>query len=270
MFCALKRALKKSPKVRSAYDSFRIWSLNAAIREQNLSEWLPDLRKLVPDISDQYTNAPVNTEYLELKVRGLHAFQVRLVIRQMEHGAFYIDVGDSSGTHALYLRNVWGEQISLNVDPKAIERIRAKGLVAHWRDIEAGWRRWLFHGQKVTAMFEVLEHLENPVSALRRIRQEMEPDCLVVTVPYVRRSRIKRRGAAGNPENTHLFELCPADWGEIFRRAGWEVAEERTYFQYPGWMPFLAPYWRLFDFEGFWGAVLKIERKGENDSDRHI
>jgi hypothetical protein len=59
-------------------------------------------------------------------------------------------------------------------------------------------------------------------------------------------------------ENTHYFELCPSDWKLIFQHAGWIVAFDQIYYQYPqiGLFRLLKSTWKKNDFEGFYGAIL--------------
>src|SRR3990167_4669052 len=87
------------------------WSLRAALREQGLWSMYRYLEGVVPDITDQYTTFRVDTDYLRLKVRALHAFQMSLVraalnIRgsRQEPTSYVVDIGDSAGTHTQYLR----------------------------------------------------------------------------------------------------------------------------------------------------------------------
>jgi len=60
-------------------------------------------------------------------------------------------------------------------------------------------------------------------------------------------------------ENTHIFELSPEDLQLLFKFAGWSVVFERIYLQYPRkhWLRITKNYWRMFDFEGFYGVILK-------------
>ncbi len=60
-------------------------------------------------------------------------------------------------------------------------------------------------------------------------------------------------------ENTHIFELSPEDLQLLFKFAGWSVVFERIYLQYPKkhWLRITKRYWMMFDFEGFYGVILK-------------
>lgn len=90
---------------------------------------------------------------------------------------------------------------------------------------------------------------------------------MVVTVPYLRRSRVglhnlrlgmKREVFA---EDEHIFEFNPEDWALLLLHSGWKVMHSQTYFQYPRRFPGLnnifSWFWRKTDFEGFWGVILE-------------
>jgi hypothetical protein len=247
------------------------------------------LRSLVPDVSQQYSTSSIDTEALEWRIRGLHAFQVTLALKAIDEilrtpgssessaAPFTIaDIGDSAGTHVLYLNALLGSDqrfanrgvrsVSVNLDPVAVAKIRSKGLPAilcaaeqlHEHDMRAD----LF------ISFETLEHLKDPVSFLDTVSRDSRCDWFALTVPYVRRSRVGlhyirlRQKQPTTAESTHMFELSPVDWRLIFLHSGWKVADESIFLQYPRWSPFhvLRPFWRTFDFEGFYGVVLRRDR----------
>ena len=97
------------------------------------------LAKIVPDISDQYSGSEMQGPYWQLKVRAMHAFQTTLMLKALaglrRKRLTVVDIGDSAGTHMIYLTKLAGEgieleTISVNLDPKAVEKISAKGLKA--------------------------------------------------------------------------------------------------------------------------------------------
>ena len=125
---------------------------------------------------------------------------------------------------------------------------------------------------EVFLLFETLEHLLDPIGFLRSIR-EPNSEYFVLTVPYVKSSRTgfsQIRNESDHrkitPENTHIFELSPQDWELIFRFTGWEVEYRRIYKQYPWWSKIFLVHliWRAFDFEGFYGVVLKRSESNNN------
>jgi hypothetical protein len=116
------------------------------------------------------------------------------------------------------------------------------------------------------SVFETLEHLPDPIGFLKAIGAVVD-DRLVLSVPYVRRSRVglqylSKAWPAGDVptiENVHMFELCPDDLRKIFQHAGWRVEREQIFKQFPVWSPtgvLLSIYWRLTSFEGFYFASL--------------
>lgn len=264
-----------SPRQRASLRSFventQIQSIRQALKEQGLSELYNHLVEIVPDIRYQYTSHELETEYLCVKVRALHTFQVSLVQRalallQVEPAETLtvVDIGDSAGTHIQYLRGLYKNlrSLSVNIDRLAVDKIRQKGLEAiHARAEET--ERYNINPD-IFLLFETLEHLLSPIHILRSLTQVDTCRMFVITVPYVAQSRIGlqyiRRGTRdiAVPERVHIFELCPDDWQLIFQLSGWKVLQSRIYLQYPKWHPlyFTKVYWRVHDFEGFYGAVL--------------
>ena len=155
--------------------------------------------------------------------------------------------------------------MSVNFDPIAIEKIREKGLKAILCRAEE------LHLQKdgiITDIFlsyEMLEHLFNLIEFLHTMALKSRCEYFVVTVPYVSSSRIGLHQLRNNSknaifaENTHIFELSPAEWKLIFQFSGWKVVYEKIYKQYPKSFPlyFTKFIWRKFDFEGFYGVILE-------------
>src|SRR5437870_3616576 len=113
--------------------------------------------------------------------------------------------------------------------------------------------------------FEMLEHLPSPIHFLQSLSEKTTCKAFVVTVPYVAQSRVglhhirQNRPDRCTPENTHIFELCPADWRLLFLHAGWSVKKEMLYLQYPRFhaLRVMRTLWKRLDFEGFWGAILQ-------------
>jgi len=260
-------------------------SIKSAIKEQGLEKYLIQLEKIVPDITDQYSTFKIDNNYLRIKVRALHAFQVDLVLRAIKN--YYkpsetntvIDIGDSSGTHISYLKlfipellgDNEGEKwrfISVNLDPVAIEKINNRGGHAILCRAEQLKERGIT--ANIYLSFEMLEHLYDPIKFLKDISTACSKELFILTVPYVSRSRVGldyirqgRVNAIVTPENTHIFELSPYDWKLIFLHSGWEVVEERIYRQYPRKSIFgvTRPLWKKLDYEGFYGAILRVNSK---------
>ena len=267
---AIPAAVKK--QLRSWLVYLQSMSLRMALREQDLWGLYDQLGRLVPDLKKQYTSFDIDSDYLLLNVRGLHAFQIALVndaIRSpcgSDKPTALVDIGDSAGTHIRYLQELHKDKelrcLSVNVDKEAVRRIREKGLEAILSRAEDLSSLGVDGG--IFISFEMLEHLPNPILFLRNLSYHTSCQALVITVPYVFRSRVglhqirKNMRKPHNPENTHIFEFCPDDWRLLFRHAGWAIKSERVYLQYPKRSMFrlMKVVWRRLDFEGFWGAIL--------------
>jgi SAM-dependent methyltransferase len=262
----------------ATYQYLSTTSIEAAIKEQGLAELCQQLRKINPDVRDQYSGSFDEIEfarYWEKKMRGLHAWQVRSVQESLDHiggeNIVISDIGDSSGNHATYLKALArpgqiSNVISVNLDPIAVDKINKKGgeaILSRAEDLD-------LHGIKVDFFmsFETVEHLTDPVRFLHSLATKGHAEYLFMSVPYRRKSRFGgthlRQTDAALPEklsaeSVHIFELCPEDWLLLARFAGFKPVFTRFYFQYPKHSPLrlLAPMWRKLDFEGFFGVLLR-------------
>lgn len=257
------------------YERVAKFSINSSLVENGMLPLVKRLKSIVPDLSRQYSfGMEQYNDYADLKMRGMHAFQCSLmltVINDMsDMSLIVVDIGDSSGTHMMYLKELTKDKfnidtISVNLDPKAIERIKARGLKAiHCRAEE------LSLGDKKVDLFtsfEMVEHLHNPAIFFRRLAKKSTCSKMLVTVPYQKKSRVGLYYIRANSikpihaEEEHIFELSPEDWTLLFKHSGWKVAYSKVYYQYPRKIPFLksilAAFWRMNDHEGFWGAILE-------------
>ncbi|MFC1807522.1 hypothetical protein ACFL0T_04055 [Candidatus Omnitrophota bacterium] len=251
-------------------------TLKRAAKEQGLNGLVSDLEKIVPNITEQYSLFKVNTPYLRSKIRNMHAFQISLVdkiVRGFKEPAI-VDIGDSSGTHLQYLKRLYPgvKCLSVNLDAGAVAKIREKGLEA----INTRAENLCNHNIRtdIFLCFEIFEHLMNPCKLFYDLSSKTNAKYLIVTVPYLKRSRVglhqirvesKRVMTA---ENVHILELSPKDWKLLALFSGWRVTSEEFYLQYPKrhWLRITKPYWKRKDFEGFWGAILE---KDTSASDRY-
>ncbi len=261
----LRAKLKNIKWIKSLYDSFRMSSIWLASKQQRLDR--KELERIIPDISDQYNTSVLDTKYLNLKVRAVHAFQIDLVKRTCKDNYYISDVGDSSGNHIIYAEYFFKNlsSTSVNVDSKAIRKINSKGLHAE----KANAEEYVEYAAKVdlTFLFQTLEHFENPISFLKKAKNHTK--YMIITVPYLKNGRVGFHHLRsknhpfwkGCPEDVHYYELSPKDWKLIFEFIGWKVEHEIIYYQYPRWIPIISwllkRYWRKFDFEGFYGMILK-------------
>lgn len=249
-------------------------SLRHALQEEQSVEMVAKLIGIVPDIDGQYSMTRERTDSWKLKMRGLQAFQVTMLLRALQpfpaRKVTVVDIGDSAGTHMLYLKEIVREQvevdtISVNLDPRAVEKIKARGLAAilcRAEDLDLpGIDIDLF------TSFEMVEHLHNPAIFFHRLARKSTGKKILITVPYVKTSRVglhhvrQRSREVIFAEDEHIFELCPEDWTLLMLHSGWKVIHSEIYYQYPRQWPiisrFMAYYWRMRDYEGFWGAILE-------------
>lgn len=256
----------------------RINSIRAAVREQNLLPIYRQLTEKVSDITHQYTSFDINTEYLETKVRAQHSFQIALanealqsIVSSPEDGLTIVDIGDSAGTHIQYIKGLHQDRnlrcLSVTIDSEAVRRIKEKGMEAICASAED--LPSLSIDADMFLSFQMLEHLMNPCEFLQRLSEATNCQAFVITVPYRAHSRVglyhirydQKRNV--NPESTHIFELSPEDWRLIFRHSGWAIQADRVYLQYPKrsmFRYFWKRFWRHYDFEGFYGAILKPDK----------
>ena len=277
MYKALARSLRNLGfDPRGLYLWLSRVSLDAAIREQRLEALCDRLRAAVPDLADQYTHGVPPREYAaywERKMRGLHAFQVQGVLDALDtvpgDGLVIADIGDSSGNHARYIKAVApagkvARVVSVNLDPVAVEKIRAKGgevVLSRAEDLDLS-----AIGPDLVCLFETLEHLTDPPRFLHRLATAGAAHVLI-SVPYRRDSRfggshlrtpVHEMPERLSAEQVHVYEFSPEDWMLLARFAGYRPVFRRLYRQYPVRFPLrlTASLWRHLDFEGFVVALL--------------
>lgn len=256
-------------RLRRAKEELFLRSLRAAGREQGLEELALKIAAL-GGVEEQYTTNKIDSEYLRWKVLLQNAFQIALAAPEMpKDGGLVADIGDSSGRHLTALKTLVpgcrASFLSVNLDPVAVEKAKARGLEAVCARAEDLAARGI--NAEVFLLFEILEHLPDPFHFMHDLSVKSSCRSLVVTVPYVRRSRLGLHHIRTNmtekfgAERVHLLELSPEDWRLLFLHTGWRVRSERTYLQYPRLGPLraTAAAWRRYDFEGFYGAVLELD-----------
>jgi hypothetical protein len=269
------------------------FSVKWASWQQNLQSLSEKITNIEPDISDQETSGmDTFNDYWDLKRRTLQAFQCQMMLESLkvEKSATLkvVDIGDSSGRHMKYLRELTKNErqvqaLSVNLDPRAIKRIEARGgkaLLCRAEDLTLNEPVHLF------TTFQMVEHLHNPSIFFRRLALRQDQSRLLVTVPYLRNSRVglhyvrSPNNQNQYAEDVHVFELSPEDWKLLMRFAGWKPVFEKIYYQYPKNIPVVSAllrlFWKRFDYEGFWGVLLEKDTKlshqykdwpGENSTD---
>jgi 2-polyprenyl-3-methyl-5-hydroxy-6-metoxy-1,4-benzoquinol methylase len=248
------------------------FSINMAVIENGYAPLLKKLRAIQPDISDQESSGKESfNDFWELKRRTLQAFQCSLMLNalnSMPYGKLtVVDIGDSAGTHMLYLKELLRDKfdidtISVNLDQRAIDKIKAKGLKAllcRAEELDLGDRK-----VDLFTSFQMVEHLHNPSIFFRRLAKKTSCNKIVVTIPFMKISRVGLlpvRNKIMFAEDVHIFELSPQDWTLLILHSGWRIAHSEIYYQYPKNIPFiswlLSWFWKETDFEGFLGLILE-------------
>lgn len=246
-----------------------IKSLNAAAKEQGLAGLADKLKKIVPDIKEQYSTFKIDNAYLETKARCQHAFQISLVNRIIPElkDPVIVDIGDSAGTHLKYIKGLYPKSsircLSVNLDPMAVKKIKENGLEAiHARAEDLSQYNI---NADIFLCFQTLEHLMNPVHFLHELSSKTKAKYMIITIPYLKRSRVSLNHIRFNlkenitAERTHIFEFSPEDWKLLVQHSGWAIVEDKIYLQYPrrSLLRFSKLLWKRLDFEGFYGMILK-------------
>jgi hypothetical protein len=260
---------------RVVYEKIGMWSIRKAINQSGLYPLVEKLREIAPDVSVQeFSDKDVFNEYWELKRRALQAFQCSLMLKHLNsiHSKriTVADIGDSAGTHMLYLRELTKDRfsidtISVNLDARAIEKIRRRGfkaILCRAEELDLGDQHIDFF-----TSFQMVEHLHNPAIFFRRLAKRSKTNKMILSVPYLKASRVGlhqiryETNKKIRAEEEHIFELSPQDWTLLFLHGGWKVIHSQIHYQYPQRWPIISLvlklFWRHSDFEGFWGVILE-------------
>ena len=279
----MKQILKKI--IRKLF----VYSLNASRKENNYEEFIDKLEKILPSLKDQHNflnnNEEEDDEYLKLKKRNHHAFQLLFtleIIKQYKEiqdvdNISIVDIGDSSGNHLLQLQDLDKDIkkiASVNLDVKAVEKIRNKGIEAYHCRAEELLEKYDLKANFFIS-YQMLEHLTDPIRFLHSISESNKNglnacDRFIISIPYQKQSRvgfwhmrINDTQTIRDAEDIHIYELSPEDWRMLAEFSGWEVVSDKIYYQYPKWhwLYFTKYLWKKFDFEGFYIMELKINNK---------
>ena len=259
-------------------------SILASVRQQHLGVMVSKLRALEPDLSNQEPTFKAGYDaFLELKIRGVQAFQVSAMLdvvarlnneraKNTPAPLLVVDIGDSAGTHMFYLKKILQDipvqTLSVNLDPRAIVEIRKRNLEAllcRAENLDVNQYKVDFY-----TSFEMMEHLHDPTRFLRNLSKGPNGKYLLVTVPYLKSSRVGLHSIRKNlnqkvyAQEEHIFELSPTDWSLLMQHAGWKSIWSKIYYQYPRGLPIvsgvLKKIWQSCDYEGFWCCLLVRDR----------
>ena len=237
-------------------------------------------KNIFNSLHDHFTGGEVDDE-TEYRIRFLITAEAAFIksevqrIISIKNKCNYLDIGDSDGSVRLLLEKIIDnpgfKTMGVNLQKSAVEKIRSKGMEAlHMNAMDVGKTGVNYD---VVSLFETLEHLSDPIGFLEQIHNIVGQK-LVISVPFVRRSRVSLRYLEARPiadniniENVHIFELSGDDWKKIFLHTGWKVENEWSLLQFPKFgilRLIMQTYWRMVSFEGFWFVSLTKDMKFRN------
>jgi len=284
---------------KSKIDPWLEKSLFAALKQQKLLPLYHQLIEILPDISNQYTNAegmncmdPQTEDYVPFydhKVRAQHTFQMYFsqvciqkwlkIYPKYASDLQMVDIGDSSGNHLVYLKSLLDKQniqvteaLSVNLDQEAVEKIQKLGRKALLCRAEELYKHNIH--ANIFLSFEMLEHLTDPCRFLYQMSKSVSDEVMmIVTVPLLRKSRLGMHHIRLNiteypahPEDVHILELSVDDWKLLAQFSGWKVIHSMEYLQYPQgiFSSVWKKIWTKYEYEGFLGLALIPDSQWSN------
>jgi len=136
-----------------------------------------------------------------------------------------VEIGCATGAYMEQMRRAgWAVQ-GIEFSEAAAQQARSKGLTVETATVETA--RGPVQPVDVVAAWMVLEHLHDPVSALRKLRGWVKPGgYLIASVPdagaFEGRVFGERWFALQLP--THLYHYTPETIAKLLRTAGWELS----------------------------------------------
>ncbi|MFH1314608.1 MAG: class I SAM-dependent methyltransferase [Candidatus Eisenbacteria bacterium] len=152
------------------------------------------------------------------------------VIRYIPHGKI-LDVGFGSGKMLDWLKahrwETWGIDFSIN----AVEVMSLKGHHVVTADVERDNLDLLSRGYfDVIRLSHILEHLRDPIGALKRLRPLLKPDGrIVVSIPNLESTAARILGRDCTMLNIprHLYFFSPAVLETVLMKSGFTVTHKR-------------------------------------------
>ena len=140
-------------------------------------------------------------------------------------GASILDIGCGPGWFLIRARQLGFRVAGVEIGSEPVRLLRDRGYDVVCGSIESVPPQW---SPQVVTVFEVLEHLPDPVQFLRQIRQRFPQALLILTVPSPRRwtKAGSHRDLADYPPN-HLTRWNPASLTEALSLAGYSESEVR-------------------------------------------
>ncbi|MBF0319145.1 MAG: class I SAM-dependent methyltransferase [Nitrospirae bacterium] len=146
-----------------------------------------------------------------------------VLMKTFPHGADVLDVGCGYGHFVSMLKGLGLRASGIDPSPGAVSAARQNGLDVHLSTVED--LSYEENSFDAITMFYVLEHLRDPLSALRRVFHVLKPNgLLILRVPHT--TPIVRALSAFNIKNNlydapfHLYDFSPETLRQILNLAG--------------------------------------------------
>ncbi len=177
---------------------------------------------------------------MSAKIDAYYATERPELVRFLQgHGPFgaALDIGCASGVFGAALLRAGVvdacDGIELHTEAARLAQARLGRVWQGSLESVAGEVPWQHYG--LIAFADVLEHLADPWTALRRLRSVVSPGCrLLVCVPNVRHYKVSlpllfrgefRYEDSGIMDRTHLHFFTRASLGETLLECGWTVRD---------------------------------------------
>lgn len=131
-----------------------------------------------------------------------------------------LDVGDN---HSFFIDSIGNDGTSVNINEQAVSFLKHHNKIATVASAESLPFEDLSFDYVFS--FECLEHLENPIKALREYARIMRKS-IFVTIPYINKTRVvspSSHQGVRRPENIHVFEFNLDDFRAVAQRTGLSV-----------------------------------------------
>lgn len=155
-----------------------------------------------------------------LMLKYFIAKRVELVLESvpdMEHKSL-LDVGATSDLLFRYFNK---RGVGLNVSPQSVEYMKTQGIEAVVGDAES--LRYEDKSFDILFCFQTLEHLENPVRALREFAR-VTREKLFMTIPATPTTKLCTfEPTTRGRHRWHTFEFCDSDFRKLVKRVGLRV-----------------------------------------------
>jgi SAM-dependent methyltransferase len=152
-------------------------------------------------------------------------------VRKYKRGGKILDVGCATGLFLAEMQKLGGWQ-AYGVEPgaeAAAAAVRAHGFEVHVGDLTSA--RYSDHMFDAVTLWDVLEHLHDPLGMMREVRRILRPHgILVMRTPSLRSwdSQVFGRYWAGLDSPRHLAIFTPVTLAALLEKAGFAVESMRT------------------------------------------